>query len=126
MILSIINILQNNSTIKTLLDGTAADYHIYPLETTYLGDCIVYDCVPVSDDKIQRRDRLQIVVIAATLSKAIEIEEAVKNALLTFGDNSLTNNILKVQQNGGGSLYDSARKKNHRILYFDIITRREN
>ena len=122
MLESIVAILNADEQLITLLNGKAA---IYPLSTSDLGTCIVYDCHSLSDDKVKRTDRLQLTIIADTLAKSLAIESRVKTLLLTFADLPLNDQILQVEVNGGGSLYDEARKKNHRIIYFNIVSRSE-
>ncbi len=97
--------------------------HIYPNKTTFKGNCIVYEIEPISDDKIKQQDRIKMNIIADTFEMALQIEERIKADILTFGDVPLTNNILQVEHNGGGQLFDEARQKYHRILYFDILRR---
>lgn len=118
----ILNILKNDTQLINLI-GTAAN--IYPMETSYTGECIVYEIVPLSDDRITQQNRLQIHAISYTMAKAIAIEKRVKQLILTLADTPLTTNILKVVMNGGGSLYDGEHKKHHRILYFEILSRSE-
>ena len=125
MIKEILNILKADKKLMELINGSAANPHIYPIETDYLGDCLVYDYHTFSADKITEAKRLEIVIIAKTLSKTIEIENQLKRLIITLADKPLTNNILQVEVNGGGSLYDNDRKMNHRILYFDILSRSE-
>lgn len=125
MIKEILNILKADKKLMALINGTAANPHIYPIETDYLGDCLVYDYHTFSADKITEAKRLEIVIIAKTLSKTLEIENELKRLILTLADKPLTTNILRVEINGGGSLYDNERLMNHRILYFDLISRSE-
>ena len=125
MIKEILNILKADKKLMELIDGSAANPHIYPIETDYLGDCLVYDYHTFSADKITEAKRLEIVIIAKTLSKTLEIENELKRLILTLADKPLTTNILRVEINGGGSLYDNERLMNHRILYFDLISRSE-
>ena len=125
MIREILNILKADKKLMALINGTAANPHIYPIETDYLGDCLVYDYHTFSADKITEAKRLEIVIIAKTLSKTLEIENELKRLILTLADKPLTTNILRVEINGGGSLYDNERLMNHRILYFDLISRSE-
>lgn len=125
MIKEILNILKADKKLMELIDGSAENPHIYPIETDYLGDCLVYDYHTFSADKITEAKRLEIVIIAKTLSKTLEIENELKRLILTLADKPLTTNILRVEINGGGSLYDNERLMNHRILYFDIISRSE-
>ena len=125
MIKEILNILKADKKLMELINGSAANPHIYPIETDYLGDCLVYDYHTFSADKITEAKRLEIVIIAKTLSNTLEIENELKRLILTLADKPLTTNILRVEINGGGSLYDNERLMNHRILYFDLISRSE-
>lgn len=125
MIKEILNILKADKKLMELINGSAENPHIYPIETDYLGDCLVYDYHTFSADKITEAKRLEIVIIAKTLSKTLEIENELKRLILTLADKPLTTNILRVEINGGGSLYDNERLMNHRILYFDLISRSE-
>lgn len=125
MIKEILNILKADKKLMELIDGSAENPHIYPIETDYLGDCLVYDYHTFSADKITEAKRLEIVIIAKTLSKTLKIENELKRLILTLADKPLTTNILRVEINGGGSLYDNERLMNHRILYFDLISRSE-
>ena len=125
MIKEILNILKADKKLMELINGSAENPHIYPIETDYLGDCLVYDYHTFSADKITEAKRLEIVIIAKTLSKTLEIENQLKRLILTLADKPLTTNILRVEINGGGSLYDNERLMNHRILYFDLISRSE-
>ena len=125
MIKEILNILKADKKLMELIGGSAENPHIYPIETDYLGDCLVYDYHTFSADKITEAKRLEIVIIAKTLSKTLEIENELKRLILTLADKPLTTNILRVEINGGGSLYDNERLMNHRILYFDLISRSE-
>jgi hypothetical protein len=120
--INVLNILKNDSVLVNYI-GSAAN--IYPVETDYTGECIIYEIVPLSDDKITQKNRLQIHIISKTMAKAIDIEKRVKQLILTLADTPLTTKILKVVMNGGGSLYDGERKKHHRILYFEILSRSE-
>lgn len=97
--------------------------NIYPNHTTYLGDCIVYTYETTYNSRAVKRQRLTITIIVDDLEKADAIETEVGALILTLGDAPLTNNIIHVEQNGGGSLFDTGRNKNHRILYFDVTMR---
>lgn len=112
----IISILLNSPRLQALVGN-----HIYPNYTTYLGDCITYTYETIYNDKAVKRQRLTITIIAGDLEKAEAIETEVGALLLTLGDEPLTRNIIQVRQNGGGSLFDTARNMNHRILYFEVI-----
>ncbi|MCQ2330399.1 MAG: hypothetical protein MJZ55_00245 [Paludibacteraceae bacterium] len=111
--------------IKILLDSPKlhdlVGEHIYPNHTTYLGDCIVYSYETTYNSRAVKRQRLTLNIIVGDLEKAEAIETEVGALLLTLGDAPLTHNVIHVEQNGGGSLFDTGRNKNHRILYFDVV-----
>lgn len=115
----IIKILLNDKTMNRLVDK-----RIYPNYTTdQFSDCIVYTYNTTYNDKCVKHIRFKVNIIAHTLPLAEQIEKRLCELILTFGDEPLTHNILQVVANGGGDLYDTDRQMNHRIIYFDIITR---
>ena len=119
MIEEIVSILRNDDGLTQLLNGN----HVYASPCTFKGDCIVYNLVPVNADKIKATDKLEIQIITDTILKGAAIESRIKELLLTLGDEPLTANIREVYLNGGGSLFDEERQKNHKILYFYILTK---
>ena len=119
MIEEIVSILRNDEGLTQLLNCN----HVYASPCTFKGDCIVYNLVPVNADKIKTTDKLEIQIITDTILKGAAIESRIKELLLTFGDEPLTANIREVYLNGGGSLFDEERQKNHKILYFYILTK---
>lgn len=116
--LELIQVMLNDDDLKKLVGS-----NIYPTQTDYLGNCILYSFHTTMSDKITETCRLQITIIAGTTAETVQIEERIKQLLLTLGDNQLTNDILQVELNGGGTLYDNDRRKLHRILYFNILKR---
>ena len=116
----LLDILKNDSQLISYI-GTAAN--IYPMATSYTGECIVYKLVPLTDDGIKQHNRFEVQIIANTMAKTIDIEKRVKQLILTKADTPLTNNILKVVMNGGGTFYDVERNKHHRQLFFEILSR---
>ena len=96
--LELINLLKNDKKLKAI-EGLK----IVPFGTTN-RKAIVYKVVPLSSDKIKEINRLEITVISEDFLEAEQILDIVKDILLTFGDSQLTNNILSVALNGGGSL----------------------
>lgn len=110
--------MKENDDLKKLIGA-----NIYANRTEYLGDCIIYNYHTLLYDKIAKHIRFQITIVAESMEKTLQIEDVVDNLILTLGDEQLTNEILQVRHNGGGSLDDIERKKHHRILYYDIIMR---
>lgn len=121
MIEEIVYILNNSSSLISLLGGC----HIYPYTTDYLGECVLYQVIPQSDNKCVNKERIQLSVIAETLEKALAVEKLLKQLLLTISDEPLTSKVLQVEQNGGGSLYDYGRCKYHHYIFLDITGRSE-
>lgn len=118
----VIGILMNDKQLKSLVSG------IYPFgEGSTVSECIVYEFYTASDNGIKATDVLMIDAIGFSIGKALAIIERVKDLLLTLGDEKLTNKVLKVEQNGGGSLKNVVGNK---TLYYQKatfnITRRVN
>lgn len=116
--IDLIQLLINDPVINAMIGS-----HIYANATTYMGDCIVYEFYPVSNDKIKKHSRLKITIIAQDIAHTEMIENRVNDVILTLGDEKLVADILHVEQNGGGTLFDAERNKQHRILYYDVLQR---
>lgn len=121
MIEYIVSLLKNDKRLVELI----GENNIYPIQTEYLGDCVIYDAYTTSHNKIIQETRFQVTIVASKLSTTLAIEQEIEKLMLTLGDTSLSNTILQVEANGGGSLYDNNRRKNHRIIYFNILSRSE-
>lgn len=120
MVEDIIAILNESEELATLIGD-----NIYPYTTDYLGNCILYQLIPSSDNGVVNKIRVQFSIIADSLELALQIENIVKRLLITIDDMPLTERVLQVSQNGGGSLYDYNRCKYHHYIYLDIIGRSE-
>lgn len=116
----LLNLIKNNAAVQDIIES-----HIYPTSTSYLGNCVLYEFHTIAADKKIDRIRLKLTLITDTIDNGVRLEAALKKAILTFGDAALTDTILKVVLNGGGTLDDDSRNMHHRILYFDILTRGE-
>lgn len=121
MIEYIVSLLKNDKRLVELI----GENNIYPIQTEYLGDCVIYDAYTTSHNKIIQETRFQVTIVASKLSTTLAIEQEIEKLMLTLGDTPLSNTILQVEANGGGSLYDNNRRKNHRIIYFNILSRSE-
>lgn len=105
--------------IKLLRDNINLPINPYNQEGYQNG--IVYNFVPLTDNKIVRTERLEIHIIASTLAEAWAIDEEVRHILLTIGDEALIEGINKVEINGGGSLEDIATGTKHIITYYYLV-----
>ena len=117
MIKELISILKNDGQLTQLLGGS----HVYATPCTYKGNCVVYNWMSVNSDKILTTDKIEIHIITDTMLQAADIETRIKQLILTFGDEQLTQTIRDVYLNGGGALFDEERQKLHKILYFYIL-----
>ena len=115
----IISILKN--------DDELSRYPIKPFGQLQVGKGITYDFNTVSSNGIKSVDRLSVTSVAYSIGESLEMINRVKKLLLTIGDDKLTDKILKVNQNGGGSACNVVDGKNmyHFTAIFNI-TRREN
>lgn len=98
-------------------------YNIHPFGTEIIENCIVYNLIPISSNKIIEQSRLEITVIALAMETGLKMIEDIKGVLLTLGDNSLTNNILEIILNGGGSLENLETNTFHFKAFFNIKSR---
>ena len=98
-------------------------YPIKPFGTTAIEDCIVYNFVPLTSDKIKEQYRLEITAISRIMDRGLKILEDVKGLLLTQGDEQLTDCILDVALNGGGSLENLETGTFHFKANFIVLSR---
>ena len=110
--------------IKALEEATGLT--CYPFLSSSIGECIVYTYEPIMDDGIKKQDRLTIRLITKDIPTAIEKVKAIKQLLLTIGDqkNELLD-ILSVEQNRGGTLKHEATGMVHTMMYFYLINKSE-
>ncbi|AMJ40697.1 hypothetical protein [Anaerotignum propionicum] len=98
-------------------------YPVKPFGTTEIEDCIVYNFIPLTSDKIKEQNRLEVTVISKSMEKGLKILEDVKNLLITQGDEQLTDSILNVALNGGGSLENLETNTFHFKANFIVLSR---
>lgn len=96
---------------------------LYAVSTRSLDDCVIYNSYTTGSDAISERVRLEVAIITADDAEGRKVEDRIKAALLTCGDEPLSDNVLQVELDGGGTLEDVERGKIHRMLYFTILTR---
>jgi len=106
--------------ITTLIQAikTATSLPIRPV-ANYNQDCIAYIYYPQMDNGATAQDRLEIKLIASSLT-TIETQTAlIKGALMHKGDESPFIGC-SIELGGGGSLYDEDAEKYIQLMYFDI------
>ena len=89
-----------------------------------LGECAVYDWYTTGWDGIKRNVMLKVNIFAQSMARALELQTQLERALVTVGDNTLTETALTCRQNGGGWLMDGDR--HCRIAYFELIIKDVN
>lgn len=98
----ILTIIKEDPRIIELIgQGVYSEY-----TTDMVNDCIVYSAYIISNDKIKQRVSFKATIYSTSLARARAIEDALDDAVLTFADKPLCRHILKLEQNGGGLLYD--------------------
>lgn len=98
-------------------------YNIYPFGTEKIENCIIYNLIPISSNKIIEENRLEITVISLDMETGLKIVEKIKQELITLGDKPLTNNILTINLNGGGSLENLETNTFHFKAFFNVKSR---
>lgn len=93
-------------------------------KTEHLSDVVVYDLTTLSYDKLKRSVRVKTSIVADTMERALEIENQLDEALVTLGDNPLTDTVLSCTHTGGGWMNDGDR--HIRIAYYEATIRGGN
>lgn len=89
------------------------------------GECVIYDATTISYDKLKRVVRVKLTIVSEKSdARAQEIEAKLDEALVTFGDNPLTETVTSCERNSGGWMSDNGRYI--RIAYYQITIRGGN
>ncbi len=120
IIKEILNILKQDERLTELLEATSQNRKIYMNETTFQGDCIVYTYTQLINDKIKAQSRIEVDCISSDYEKGSLILKRVQELLLTLGDEPATENIIEINQNGGGHLFDKEIKLHKLKAIFSI------
>lgn len=99
----------------------AVNIPVYPLESTKLGEQIIYTPNPISDNGCVKVTRLQLNIIGKSLANIESYDKAIRTALLNIGDTNKIDDINKIEINGGGTLTSEIGV--HRLIYL-VITER--
>lgn len=109
--------------IISALADAAAPLKLYAISTHSFSDCVIYQSYTSESDAISERVRLEVTIITSDDAGGRAVEKRIKDALLTFGDEPFSSDVLRVVLDGGGTLEDTARGKIHRQMYFTILAR---
>ncbi len=88
------------------------------------GECVVYDVTTQSYDAIKRSVRVKTTIVADSDTRAQEIEYKLDHALVTQGDNALTDTVTSCTRSGGGYMKDGDMYI--RIAYYQITVKERN
>jgi len=108
MILAVLNRLNNDAALTSLLGATAEDSRIYPLSSGNLGPCIAYTDIPVDGGHV-RQNSLELRITARSYAVVRQIEDRI-NALLDFKEGRDKGwiygnfNVMSSLLTGGGEL----------------------
>lgn len=95
-----------------------------PIHTeSVANDTICYKDYSLSDDGVISRHRVELRIITKEYARADIIRAQLINALVTRGDDNLTQNILSCALNGGGRLFEYETNTIHTLVYFEFIKR---
>lgn len=90
-----------------------------PVYAPVAQKCVVYKYYKTS----QFHYRLDIRAMASTFAEVDELANAIDEALQDVGDKEALQNI-SITLNGGGTLFDYENNLHHRILYYDVVSKR--
>ena len=124
MIYAILNKLENDAELSSLLSATEDDGKIYPLFTESNNTCLVYTDAIVSGGDV-KENRLEFRIITQYYDTMTTLEKRLNKLLdvreyeqgFRFEDTS----ILKSSLIGGGTLTDDATHTIERILIYRIL-----
>ena len=122
----LLSLLRQDNTLMALLNverdenNEIIDDKIYPLNTEFKGDCIVYTYTPLIADETTEQGRFEVNIISEDMFKALEILEQVKKCLITFGDELKTEHIFEISQNGGSTPTQSDIGTYHVFGFFSV------
>lgn len=120
MIDYVLDILESNETLKSILKPTPKFPKFYLLSTNDISDCIVYTWGQVSSDGIIKEYRLKVTAITVDTEVGFEIMKVIDKELITVGDTSKHYKILQCNQNGEGLIEDHERGVVHTTRYYYI------
>lgn len=120
IIKEILNILKQDERLTELLEATSQDRKIYMNETSYKDNCLVYTFTQLTNDSIKAQSRIEIDCISSDFERGLSILKRVQELLLTLGDEPATENIIEINQNGGGHLFDKEIKLHKLKAIFSI------
>jgi len=124
LIYAILNKLENDAELSSLLSATEDDGKIYPLFTESNNTCLVYTDAIVSGGDV-KENRLEFRIITRYYDTMTTLEKRLNKLLdireyeqgFRFEDTS----ILKSSLIGGGTLTDDATHTIERILIYRIL-----
>lgn len=105
----LIGLLQTNNELTNILKPTKNDKKIYMFSTDSEGNVITYTYAVLTSNGLIEQSRLEVNSISSDYATAATMANIVKLTLLTIGDEPLTDNVIEVTQNGGGTLRDMDR-----------------
>lgn len=115
MLLTILNKMNADSYLSSTLKALTG---AYGSELPF----VKYSYVPLTNDAIKATARFEVTAVSNSIGTSLEIIDNISRVLLTLGDTPLTSDILAVEHNGGGQLFNEETKTwhikaNYLILY---------
>ncbi len=119
--------LKNDTELQSLLEGTLTDKKIYAFSADKLKS-IAYVYTDLNSNKITGQARLELTINTLKVDYELNmlILDRLKQLLLTFASEEFNDNILTIEQNGGGILENEETKTIHNKIIFIIKYRERN
>ncbi|MDT8717821.1 hypothetical protein IAI10_14225 [Clostridium sp. 19966] len=128
MIYGILNRLEQDETLQTLLNASAEDNKIYPMNADKdKVPCLAFKDNPVSDDGRIKVNRLELRIFDTDYERLEKIARRIGEILIIQeGDEGFIfqdMSIMSCSQDGGGNTEDLANKIYQKYYYFNITWR---
>lgn len=113
--------------LKPVIEDALAPLHmpLKPIGTEEIEDCVCYIIYTEEDNGAVRQDRLELRIISFDLDTIYKTENALKNALISIGDNKKISKFESIAVDGGGLFKDYETNVIEMMLYFTIICKSE-
>lgn len=121
VLIDLINILKNDTTLATLLGASVSNSKIMPMPLITQG--IGYNFVTLTYDGVKAQSQFELTIINLDVLKCYEIKNRIDDLLVTVGDSTLTTDILSCYQNGGGQYFDDDLNAFRLKVNYTIISR---
>lgn len=123
ILLDLLNALKDSDTLSELLSSSEVDRKIYAYNTKSKADCLVYSFFELTNNKVVCQSTFEVDCYSKEYMKCFKLSDAVKQILITLGDNPFNSDILCIENVGGGYLYNSDLGLHANKIIFKVINK---